>query len=50
MIYFYNSDNDNDKIKNPITIITSNVKRANRLAKITFKRYGYKGTPNLIAV
>lgn len=45
MMYFYNSSNKEDKIKNPITIVTSNLRRAETMAVIKFKEWGYKGSP-----
>ena len=45
MMYFYRSSDSKDKIKNPITIVTSNIKRAENMAIIKFKEWGYKGSP-----
>ena len=45
MMYFYRSSDSKDKINNPITIVTSNLRRAETMAIIKFKEWGYKGSP-----
>lgn len=50
MIYFYNSSRKDDKIKNPITIVTNSLRRAEAIAVIKFKEWGYKGSPIRIAL
>jgi len=44
MIYFFNSTRKNE-LKNPITIMSNNLRRAEAIAIIKFKEWGYKGTP-----
>ena len=50
MIYFYQSTRKSDKLTNPVTIMSSNPRRADALAVIKFLEWGYKGSPVRIAV
>lgn len=45
MIYFYKSSRKDDKLTNPVTILTSSVRRADALAIINFAKNGLKGSP-----
>ena len=46
MIFFFKSSRKTDKCSQ-ITIMTTNQKRAENIAILKFKEYGYKGTPIL---
>ena len=50
MIYFYNSTNKRDKVKNPITIVTTSERRAFAMALINFRKHNYIGSPKLIVI
>lgn len=50
MIYFFKSSRKSDKLVHPLTICSSNEKRAIALAIINFAKNGYKGSPKLLAV
>ena len=48
MIYFFKSSRKSDKLSHPITICTSNERRAFALALINFTKNGFKGSPKRI--
>lgn len=50
MIYFFSSSNKKDKVKNPITVVTSSERRAFSMALVNFKKNNYIGSPKLITV
>lgn len=45
MLYFYTSSRKDDKLTNPVTIMASNLRRAEAIVIIKFKEWGYKGSP-----
>lgn len=45
MIFFYTSSNSEDKLKNPISVVSSSKVRANKMVNNKFKQWGYKGEP-----
>ena len=45
MIYFFSSSRKDDKLVHPVTVSTTNEKRAFALAVINFKKHSLKGTP-----
>ena len=45
MLYFFNSTNKSDRMKHPLTVSTSSIKRAYALAIINFRNNNYKGSP-----
>ena len=48
MIYFYDSTNKRDKLTHPLTISSSNERRAYALALINFKKHSMVGSPKRI--
>ena len=48
MIYFYESTNKRDKLTHPLTISTSNERRAYAIAVINFAKNGMIGSPKKI--
>lgn len=48
MIYFYESTNKRDKVTHPLTIITTNERRAYALAVINFAKHNMIGSPKRI--
>jgi hypothetical protein len=50
MIYFFKSSRKSDKLVHPLTICSSNEKRAIALAVINFAKNGLKGSPEMIAL
>lgn len=50
MIYFYESSNKRDKLTHPLTISTSNERRAYALAVINFAKNRMIGSPKRIEI
>ena len=50
MIYFYESTNKRDKLTHPLTISTTNEKRAYALAVLNFAKNGMIGSPKRIEI
>ena len=50
MIYFYESSNKKDKLTHPLTISTSNERRAYALAVLQFVKHKMIGSPKRIMV
>lgn len=50
MIYFYESTNKRDKLTHPLTISTTNERRAYALAVINFAKNGMVGSPKRIEI
>ena len=50
MIYFYESSNKKDKLIHPLTISTSNERRAYALAVLNFAKHNMVGSPKRIMV
>ena len=50
MIYFYESTNKRDKLTHPLTISTSNERRAYALAVINFAKNRMIGSPKRIEI
>ena len=50
MIYFYESSNKKDKLIHPLTISTSNERRAYALAVLNFAKHNMIGSPKRIMV
>lgn len=50
MIYFFNSTNKRDKLTAPITVITSNERRAYALAVLNFAKHNMIGSPKRINI
>lgn len=50
MIYFYESSNKKDKLIHPLTISTSNERRAYALAVLNFAKHKMIGSPKRIMV
>ena len=48
MIYFFNSSNKRDKLTHPVTVRTSNERRAFSMALLNFKKHHLIGNPTLI--
>ena len=48
MIYFYESSNKKDKLIHPLTISTSNERRAYALAVLNFAKHNMIGSPKRI--
>lgn len=50
MIYFYESSNKKDKLIHPLTISTSNERRAYALAVLNFAKHKMIGSPKRIII
>jgi len=50
MIYFYGSTNKRDKLVHPLTISSTNERRAYALAVLNFAKHGMAGSPKRINV
>lgn len=50
MIYFYSSTNKRDKLEHPLTISTTNERRAYALAVLNFAKNGMIGSPKRIEI
>lgn len=50
MIFFYSSSRKADKLSNPVTIMAGSLRRAEALAIVKFKEWGYKGSPVRLAI
>lgn len=50
MIYFFKSSRKSDRLYHPVTVCTSNERRAFALALVNFKKNSYKGSPKIIAI
>jgi len=50
MIFFYSSSRKDDKLNNPVTIVSNSLRRAEAIAILKFKEWGYKGSPIRITV
>lgn len=50
MIYFFNSSNKRDKLTHPLTISTTNERRAYALAVLNFAKHNMIGSPKRINV
>lgn len=50
MIYFYESTNKRDKLTHPLTISTTNERRAYALAVLNFAKNGMIGSPKRIEI
>ena len=50
MIYFYESTNKRDKLTHPLTINTTNEKRAYALAVLNFAKHNMVGSPKRIEI
>lgn len=50
MIFFISSTRKSDRIKNPITLVTSDIVRAEQVARRYFNKKGYKGRPYFVSL
>ena len=50
MMYFYESTNKRDKLTHPLTISTTNEKRAYALAVLNFAKHNMVGSPKIIEI